>query len=118
TSGGVGLHVYLPLNTPVIYAETKAFAHAVARMLEREHPDLVTSLMPRERAVPSVSTPVSWEEVAEVAASREAAELAFLADSALRRADAGDLFAPVLSVQQRLPEGRTSAEEAACRATK
>ncbi len=41
TSGGLGLHVYVPLHTPVTYEGTKAFARAVARLLERDRPDLV-----------------------------------------------------------------------------
>ena len=49
TSGGAGLHVYLPVNTPVTYDATKAFAHAVALLLERQDPDSVTSVMARSR---------------------------------------------------------------------
>lgn len=91
TSGSKGLQLYVPLNTPVDYPATKAFAHALARLLERALPDLVTSKMAkRERpgkvlidwsqndrhkttvaaysvravARPMVSTPVTWEEVA------------------------------------------------------
>ncbi|MDQ3896989.1 MAG: non-homologous end-joining DNA ligase [Actinomycetota bacterium] len=132
TSGGAGLHVYVPLNTAVTYEQTKAFAHAVALLLERERPDDVTSVMARARRpgkvfvdwsqndfgkstvapyslrgweVPTVSTPVAWDEVEEVAGSGPANRLLFLADAVLRRAEDGDLFAPVLSVQQVLPDG-------------
>ncbi len=135
TSGRVGVHVYVPLNTPVTYAETKAFAHAVARLLERQQPESVTSLMARAKrpgkvfvdwsqndfgkstvaqyslrglAVPTVSTPVTWDEVSEAAASGQPERLTFLADDALRRAEAGDLFAPVLSAQQALPTSATA----------
>ena len=39
TSGGKGLHVFVPLNTPVTYDETKTFAHTLANELQRRHPD-------------------------------------------------------------------------------
>src|SRR5215210_4500576 len=41
TSGAKGLHVYVPLNTPVTFDETKAYARTVASFLARERPDLV-----------------------------------------------------------------------------
>ena len=127
TSGGVGLHVYVPLNTEVTYGQTKTFAHAVALLLEREQPEAVTSVMARAKRpgkvfvdwsqndfgkstvapyslrgwqVPTVSMPISWEEVSDGVRGER---LLFLADDVLRRAEAGDLFDPVLSVQQALP---------------
>src|SRR3982750_1582487 len=45
TSGSKGLQVYVPLNTPATYEETKPFAHELARLLEREHPQQVVSEM-------------------------------------------------------------------------
>src|SRR5205823_4321577 len=47
TSGSKGLQVYLPLNTPASYDETKTFARAVAQALERQLPELVVSNMTR-----------------------------------------------------------------------
>ena len=38
TSGSKGMQVYVPLNTPSDYEQTKAFAHGVAQVLEREPP--------------------------------------------------------------------------------
>ena len=35
----------MPLNTATTYEKTKAFAHALAQRLEREHPDEVVSRM-------------------------------------------------------------------------
>ncbi|MDP9070786.1 MAG: non-homologous end-joining DNA ligase [Actinomycetota bacterium] len=132
TSGGVGLHVFVPLNTPVAYQQTKAFAHAVAVLLERQQPESVTSVMARAKRpgkvfvdwsqndfgkstvapyslrgweVPTVSMPVSWGEVTEVAESSDPSPLIFLPDTARHRAEAGDLFAPVLTVEQTLPDG-------------
>ena len=48
TSGSKGLQIYIPLNTKTSYDETKSFAHAVARLLEQEHPELVVSDMKKE----------------------------------------------------------------------
>jgi bifunctional non-homologous end joining protein LigD len=130
TSGGAGLHVYMPLNTAVVYDQTKAFAHALALLLERGHPDSVTSVMARDRRpgkvfvdwsqndfgkstvapyslrggqVPTVSTPVTWDEVVEAAAG-DPSHLPLLPDTVLRRAETGDLFAPVLTMEQTLPD--------------
>jgi bifunctional non-homologous end joining protein LigD len=38
TSGSKGLQVYIPLNTPVTFEQTKEFSHTLAQALEREHP--------------------------------------------------------------------------------
>ncbi|MDQ4068674.1 MAG: hypothetical protein M3203_04235 [Actinomycetota bacterium] len=130
TSGGLGLHVFVPLNSPVSYEQTKGFAHAMALLLEREQPEAVTSVMARARRpgkvfvdwsqndfgkstvapyslrgldVPTASTPVTWEEVSDAAASGEVRRLRFLAHDVVPRAEEGDLFAPVLSLQQALP---------------
>ena len=45
TSGSKGLQVYVPLNTPVSYEDTKGLSRSLAQHLERDHPDLVTSNM-------------------------------------------------------------------------
>ena len=45
TSGSKGLQVYVPLNRLVTYDDTKPFAHAIARLLEKQLPDLVVSSM-------------------------------------------------------------------------
>ena len=37
TSGSKGLQLYLPLNTPATYEQTKEFAHEMALQMEREH---------------------------------------------------------------------------------
>jgi bifunctional non-homologous end joining protein LigD len=60
TSGGLGLHVYVPLNTAVSYERTKAFAHAVALLLERERPESVTSAMARAKRPGKVF--VDWSQ--------------------------------------------------------
>ena len=131
TSGSKGLQIYVPLNTPVTYNETKPFAHAMAKLLERQHPDTVLSVMTKDlrkgkvfidwsqnddskttvcvyslraRPRPTVSTPVSWEEVEAVVASGDPDDLVFEADDVLERvAKHGDLFAPVAELEQSLP---------------
>ena len=45
TSGSKGLQVYVPLNTPTTYDETKSFRPALAQLLEHEHPQMVVSDM-------------------------------------------------------------------------
>ena len=62
----------------------------------------VYSLRARER--PTVSTPVTWDEVEAAVAARDAAMLRFEAGEVLTRvARDGDLFAPLLTLQQDLP---------------
>jgi bifunctional non-homologous end joining protein LigD len=131
TSGSKGLQVFVPLNTRVTYAETKAFAHAIAETLEREFPDTVVSKMQkkvragkvlvdwsqndphkttvcvyslRAREHPLVSTPVTWKEVAAALKRKNAGLLAYQADEVVKRVKKyGDLFAPVLKLKQKLP---------------
>jgi bifunctional non-homologous end joining protein LigD len=117
TSGSKGMQVSSPVavDDP---GRTSAYAHTVARRLERELPDLVVSRMSkslrpdkifvdwsqnnpakttvapyslRAKATPTVSTPLTWEEVA------RGGQLSFTAGEVLDRVDEhGDLFAGVL----------------------
>ena len=132
TSGSKGLQVYVPLNTPVTYEETKAFAHEIALQLEKEHPDLILS-KPRKadregkvfvdwsqndthkttvsvyslraRELPTVSTPVTWPELSKAAKAGDASPLVFEAGDVLARVKRrGDLFEPVLTLKQKLPK--------------
>ncbi|MDT8900464.1 non-homologous end-joining DNA ligase [Anaeroselena agilis] len=131
TSGSKGLQVYVPLNTPTDYDHTKAFARALAQLLEKQHPDRVVSRMTkalragkvlvdwsqndehkttvcvyslRARPTPTVSTPVTWDEVTAAWEKRDAAALTFEAGDVLDRVgQLGDLFAPVLTLKQKLP---------------
>ena len=70
-----------------------------------EHKTTVNVYSLRARERPTVSTPVTWDEVARlrgVAATRS--ELVFdAAEVRDRVAEQGDLFAPVVSLVQRLP---------------
>jgi bifunctional non-homologous end joining protein LigD len=128
TSGSKGMQVYVPINGEATFAQTKSFSKAVAELLAREEPSLVVarqtksarkgkvlvdwgqndinkttvnaySLRAMER--PTVSTPITWDEVR---AARRVQDLTFEAADVLRRVDEqGDLFAPVLSLVQALP---------------
>jgi bifunctional non-homologous end joining protein LigD len=134
TSGSKGLQVYVPVNSPTTYDRTKPFSHAVAELLENQVPEVVVSKMQkslrsgkvlvdwsqndehkttvnvyslRARERPTVSTPVSWEEVAACHEQRDEGLLTFEAEQLLERVeDQGDLFAPALSVKQQLPSLR------------
>ena len=133
TSGSKGMQVYVPLNTPSSYDVTKPFARGVAQVLERAEPDLVVSDMKktlrggkvlvdwsqndehkttvgvyslRAKDRPTVSTPITWDEVEAVRVSKDPAQLEFTSDQVLARvAEHGDLFAPVLTLEQELPGG-------------
>jgi bifunctional non-homologous end joining protein LigD len=132
TSGSKGLQVYVPLHTPTSYEKTKPFAHALARLLEEEHRDLVVSDMKkalrvgkilvdwsqndehkttisvyslRARERPTVSTPLQWEEVERVLAKKNPKLVVFEAPDVLKRVEEmGDLFEPVLKLKQKLPD--------------
>src|SRR6202163_413356 len=132
TSGSKGLQIYIPLNTKTSYEQTKPFAHALARLLEQEHPDLVVSDMKkairtnkvfvdwsqndqhkttisvyalRAREHPTVSTPITWEEVEEALKKKDAGRLVFEAKDVLARVEKmGDLFEPVQKLKQKLPQ--------------
>jgi bifunctional non-homologous end joining protein LigD len=63
----------------------------------------VYSLRARER--PTVATPVTWEEVESALDANDPEQLSFETDAVLERVDTdGDLFAPVLELEQTLPE--------------
>ncbi len=132
TSGSKGMQIYVPLNTKTTYEQTKSFAHAIARLLEQEHPELVVSDMKkavrtnkvfvdwsqndqhkttisvyslRAREHPTVSTPITWEEVEQALKKKDALRLVFEAKDVLARVEKmGDLFAPVQTLKQKLPQ--------------
>jgi bifunctional non-homologous end joining protein LigD len=132
TSGSKGLQIYVPLNSPTSYEVTKAFAHALARLLENEHRESVVSDMKKQLRVgkvfvdwsqndehkttisvyslrarerPTVSTPVKWDEVEQALKKKDVTLLVFEAGQALDRVQKmGDLFEPVLTLKQKLPK--------------
>jgi bifunctional non-homologous end joining protein LigD len=131
TSGSKGMQMYVPLNTDVSYAQTKPFARQVAELLEQRLPERVVSRMTkrlrggkvfvdwsqnddhkttvtvysvRARERPTVSTPISWEEVQACRDAGDPEILSFDTGEALERvARDGDLFAMLLSTTQALP---------------
>ena len=131
-SGSKGVHLHVPLNTPVTYEATQPFAKSVAQLLENERPDLVVSEMSkfkrkgkvlvdwsqnsehkstaavyslRAKVKPFVAMPVSWDELRKAIKAKDAAGLFFEPDAALKRAKKiGDLFAPALKLKQKLPK--------------
>jgi bifunctional non-homologous end joining protein LigD len=132
TSGSKGLQVYVPLNTrETSYEITKPFAKAIAQLLEKQTPDQVVSRMRkaerggkvfvdwsqnhqrktticvyslRARERPTVSAPVTWDEVTHAAEREDPGSLVFEASDVLKRIEEkGDLFAPVLELEQKLP---------------
>ena len=134
TSGSKGLQIYVPLNTPTKYESTKTFAHALAQLLEHDHRDMVVSDMKKQirtgkvfvdwsqndehkttiavyslraRERPTVSAPVTWEEVERAHKKKDANLLVFEAKLTVSRVEKlGDLFSPVLELRQRLPDLR------------
>lgn len=132
-SGSKGLQLYVPLNSATSYEATAPFAKSVAELMEREHPKLVVSKMSKElrkkrvmidwsqnsqskttvavyslrakRDEPFVSMPFTWAELEKAAARKDRDALYYTPAEALTRlADLGDLFAPVLTLKQKLPD--------------
>jgi bifunctional non-homologous end joining protein LigD len=134
TSGSKGMQLYVPLNDPkVTYRTTKPFARQIAELLEQRLPELVVSRMTkrlrqgkvlvdwsqnddhkttvtvysvRAREQPTVSAPVSWDEVQTCRDAGDHELLTFTTEQVLERVAAdGDPFAMLLSTSQRLPQG-------------
>ena len=132
TSGSKGLQLYVPLNTPTTFHDTKLFAHALAQLLEQDHPKEVVSDMKksirtgkifvdwsqndehkttigvyslRARENPTVSTPVTWDEVERALKKKDADLLVFQSQQTVARFEKmGDLMEPVLKLKQKLPK--------------
>jgi bifunctional non-homologous end joining protein LigD len=132
TSGSKGLQIYVPLNTSVTYEATKLFSHALAQLLEHDHREQVVSEMKKQvrtgkvfvdwsqndehkttigvyslraREHPTVSTPVTWDEVERAHKKKDAGLLVFEAKEVVARFEKmGDLFEPVLALKQTLPD--------------
>ena len=132
TSGSKGLQLYVPLNTKVDYNQTKVVSKGLAQLFEDKHPDLavhkqlkelrggkvlidwsqndqykttvnVYSLRARKR--PTVSTPVSWDEVEKCLKAKDPELLVFDSEQVLKRVEKmGDLFEPVVKKKQKLPK--------------
>ncbi|MCW2571054.1 MAG: Bifunctional non-ous end joining protein LigD [Frankiales bacterium] len=121
TSGSKGLQLYARAEGFGSSEETSTYAKGLAQRFEKSHPDLVVHRMTkalrpgkvlvdwsqnsaakttvsvyslRAKSRPTVSTPVTWDEVA---ACREPDDLVFTSDDVLARVEeSGDRFAPLL----------------------
>ena len=141
TSGSKGLQLYVPLHTPTTFDATKLFARALAQVLEQDHPEHVVSDMKktlrtgkvfvdwsqndehkttvavyslRAREHPTVSTPVTWDEVERCLKKKDAGLLVFESFQTIARFEKqGDLFEPVLRLKQKLPDLQAATAPAA-----
>jgi bifunctional non-homologous end joining protein LigD len=128
TSGSKGLQLYVPLNSSHTQDQARDFALALAQLMEKHHGDLVVTEQKKElrkgkvlidwsqnayfkttvcayslraRPHPTVSTPVTWDEVDDAASG---APLSFEAHEVLDRIDElGDLFEDAATLEQELP---------------
>jgi len=133
-SGSKGLQLYVPLNVPsATYTVTQPFAKTLAELVAERHPDLVVATMAKagrrgkvfidwsqnsdfkttvgvyslraKAAQPFVSMPVDWQELEDSVKADDADHLYFKPKAALQRLEKlGDIFKPVLSLRQKLPE--------------
>lgn len=130
TSGGKGLHLAVPVRGATA-DDTKTFARALGEVLVEQDPKRVTVIMARDqrrgkvfvdwsqndrhkttvcayslraRSRPSVSTPVSWDEVADALEAGDPTRLDFETDAVLERvASLGDHYEPNLTKAHELP---------------
>jgi bifunctional non-homologous end joining protein LigD len=132
TSGQKGLHVFVPLNrTETTFEDTKTFSRAVAEIMQKHYPDLVTAKMAKQerktrvfinwsqndasktmvgvyslraREKPFVSFPLEWRELDEAVRQGDPDRLQVIHSEALIRAERmGDLFQEMLVKEQKLP---------------
>ncbi|MBA3882579.1 MAG: hypothetical protein H0X73_07645, partial [Chthoniobacterales bacterium] len=137
-SGSKGLHLSVPLNRGLTYEVTQPFAKTVAELLARQLPGRVVSEMAKsirggkvlidwsqnsdfkttvcvysmraKGAEPFISVPVAWDELKRAVKRKDQKALSFTPSAAVKRiAKLGDLFAPVLTLRQRLPAEFTKA---------
>jgi bifunctional non-homologous end joining protein LigD len=127
TSGSKGMQIYVPVReTP--WQDIHGYARDLAQQLSTEHEDLIVWQMKKDlrggkilidwsqnnaakttvavyslraRPEPTVSTPITWDEVE---ACRNPADLRFTADQTLKRVEEhGDRFAPLLDASSAAP---------------
>ena len=131
-SGSKGIHLHVPLNGKITYEASQPFAKSIAQTLEKEHPRLIVSEMPKARRKgkvlvdwsqnsehkstasvyslraridgPFAALPVTWDELNKALKKKDPAMLFFRPDAALTRVKKlGDLFEPLLKLKQNLP---------------
>lgn len=131
TSGSKGMQFYVPINVPTSYEVTKPLARMIGEIVEKDQPERITTNMKkteregrvfidwsqnddhkttvsvyslRAKEQPTVSTPLTWKEVEKLARDGDPALGRFLAEDVLTRVrKLGDLFEPVLTLEQTLP---------------
>jgi bifunctional non-homologous end joining protein LigD len=132
TSGKKGLQVYVPAGgDDLTYERTRAFSRGVGQLLERSRSDAIVTTQVKTARVgkvlidwsqnhltkttvcayslraqdrPTVSTPLTWDEVEEGRRGGDPDAFVFTATDVLARVERlGDLFAPVAEVEQELP---------------
>lgn len=132
TSGRKGLHVYVPLNNKdTTFEDTKTFSRAVAGIMQKHYPDLVTAKMAKQerkakifinwsqndasktmicvyslraREKPLVSFPLEWRELENLKGQGDPTRLQVVQSEAVSRAERmGDLFQEMLVKEQKLP---------------
>jgi bifunctional non-homologous end joining protein LigD len=125
TSGSKGLQLYASYTKAIEWPAARELAHEIAKAVATDHPDLVVTNMRKDlreghvlidwsqnhpakttvavyslraRPEPTVSTPVTWDEVGACERKGDADLLRFVASDVLDRVERnGDLFAPLLS---------------------
>jgi bifunctional non-homologous end joining protein LigD len=132
TSGKKGLHVYVPLNRKeTTFEDTKTFSKAVAGIMQKHYPDLVTARIAkkerdskvfinwsqnsasktmicvyalRAREKPIVSFPLEWRDLEDPSWHDSPERLQVTHSEALKRVERkGDLFREMLVKEQKLP---------------
>jgi len=126
TTGGDGMHIYIPIEPHYSYEQARTFAEVIARMIAAERPDLFTTpravasreknrvyfdylqiaesktisapYVARAYAGAPVSTPLAWEEVKPSLLPSQFN----IVNAPERFARVGDLFAGVLRKPQRI----------------
>jgi bifunctional non-homologous end joining protein LigD len=133
TSGSKGIHMAVPLNNGKATADqTKEYAKALGQLLSKRDPKRVTTVMAKQnrkgkvfvdwsqndrhkttvcayslraRPRPTVSAPVTWDEVEDALQSEDENALSFEAPDVLERVEElGDLYAANLELEQKLPK--------------
>jgi bifunctional non-homologous end joining protein LigD len=132
-SGSKGIQVYVPFNTTLTYQTTTPFARALSEILQNRYPGLVAANMSKhlraakvlidwsqnskhkttvsvyslraKRPEPFVSVPLEWNELEALLRAKELQPFHFTPERALDRLNRlGDLFQPVLTLKQSLPD--------------
>ncbi|MBI4848841.1 MAG: ATP-dependent DNA ligase [Nitrospirae bacterium] len=131
TSGKKGFHVYVPLNRKeATFEDTKRFSRAVAEVLQRNYPELVTAKMAKEQRIkkvfinwsqndssktmicvyslrarekPTVSFPLEWEELEILDKQGDPDKMVVMHSDAISMLEKnGDLFRELLTKKQKI----------------